>query len=178
MSEKKLTSENFETIFATNLLGGFELTQILLPALAAGGSDDDPARVINVSSGGMYAKKLKVEDMENDPATFDGVDLYANTKRGQVFLTELWAAKYSGVVPVQFFSMHPGWAITPGVETSLPGFFSKMQGMMRTAEQGADTINWLAVADKTKLKSGEFYFDRLVAQFVFSLPTVLQFHLY
>jgi hypothetical protein len=40
--------------------------------------------------------------------------------------------------------MHPGWADTPGVATSLPGFRRLTAPLLRSPEQGADTIIWLS----------------------------------
>lgn len=88
--------------------------------------------------------------------------------------------------------MHPGWADTPGVAKSLPSFsgrywsynwkfshstklsfvflihdslsmYFRFQGKLRTSEEGADTIIWLALQPKEKLVSGSFYFDRAEA---------------
>lgn len=39
----------------------------------------------------------------------------------QVALTEKWADKYKNK-GIGFYSMHPGWAETPGVARSLPSF--------------------------------------------------------
>ena len=43
--------------------------------------------------------------------------------------------------------MHPGWADTPGITDSLPGFSRALGPILRTAEQGADTAVWLLGAD-------------------------------
>jgi dehydrogenase/reductase SDR family protein 12 len=59
--------------------------------------------------------------------------------------------------------MHPGWADTPGVRQALPGFWRRMRRRLRTAEQGADTIAWLAVTPAERLGSGKFWFDRRAA---------------
>ena len=42
----------------------------------------------------------------------------------------------------------------------MPGFHQKMKDRLRTSEQGADTITWLAIADMKKETSGCFYQDR------------------
>jgi dehydrogenase/reductase SDR family protein 12 len=42
----------------------------------------------------------------------------------QVALTERWSEKCSNK-GVGFYSMHPGWADTPGVSKSLPGLSEK-----------------------------------------------------
>ena len=72
------TAEGIETTFATNLLGHFLLTNLLVPKLAASA----PARIINVSSGGMYAQRISVNDLQNARGTYDGAKAYARTKRG------------------------------------------------------------------------------------------------
>jgi hypothetical protein len=56
--------------------------------------------------------------------------------------------------------MHPGWSATPGVRTSLPRFFELLRARLRTPEQGADTIVWLAVSAEVEGQSGGFWFDR------------------
>ena len=57
--------------------------------------------------------------------------------------------------------MHPGWADTAGVQTSLPRFQKYMEKRLRNSDQGADTIVWLAIANHFSLEeSGLFWFDR------------------
>lgn len=41
--------------------------------------------------------------------------------------------------------MHPGWADTEGVRTSLPSFHKTFGSKLRTPEQGVDTVVWLAL---------------------------------
>ena len=106
---------------------------------------------------------MDLQDIEHLPGdSFNGTEAYANTKRAQVYLNQLWAERYRGKQSIRFFSMHPGWARTPGTQGSLPSFFDNLS--LRTAEQGADTCVWLAVADKPSLRdestSGLFFFDR------------------
>uniref|UniRef100_A0A7N2KW27 Uncharacterized protein n=1 Tax=Quercus lobata TaxID=97700 RepID=A0A7N2KW27_QUELO len=79
-----------------------------------------------------------------------------------VALTEKWAEMYKNK-GIGFYSMHPGWAETPGVAKSLPGLSERLSGNLRTSEEGADTIIWLALQPKEKLVSGAFYFDRAEA---------------
>ncbi|NNJ64490.1 MAG: dehydrogenase, partial [Xanthomonadales bacterium] len=52
------------------------------------------------------------------------------------------------------------WADTPGVRGSLPGFYRLTRKVLRTPEQGADTIVWLAAADEAGEVSGKFWLDR------------------
>jgi dehydrogenase/reductase SDR family member 12 len=150
------TREGLELTLATNLVGPFLLTTLLVPRLARSGD----GRVVTVSSGGMYTQKLVVADLTPDPrGAFDGTAAYARTKRAQVVLTELWAERYRGA-PITWSSMHPGWADTPGVRTSLPRFWALTRRILRSPEEGADTVVWLAVCRRLAGESGGFWFDR------------------
>jgi NAD(P)-dependent dehydrogenase (short-subunit alcohol dehydrogenase family) len=74
-------------------------------------------------------------------------------------LTEEWAREWAedGIV---VNAMHPGWADTPGVQAALPEFRSVMRTVLRSAEEGADTIVWLAVATEAGEVSGKLFMDR------------------
>jgi dehydrogenase/reductase SDR family protein 12 len=61
---------------------------------------------INIIKGGMYTEKLNILDLNFLEKPYDGVKYYAQTKRQQVILTEIWAKKYTDI---KFYSMHPGW---------------------------------------------------------------------
>ena len=155
LNQRTTTAEGNETTLATNLLAPYLLTQMLLPRLR----ESAPSRIINVSSGGMYATGLALDDLQYEKSTYDGSRAYARTKRALVVLTEIWAEqlKDSGVV---VHAMHPGWADTPGVAGSLPGFHTITRRLLRTAEQGADTVTWLAAAPEAAKVSGVFWLDR------------------
>jgi len=155
LNRRTTTAEGNEATLATNLLAPFLLTQHLLPRLRKSA----PSRIVNVSSGGMYATGLALDDLQYERSAYDGSRAYARTKRALVILTELWAEqlKSSGVV---VHAMHPGWADTPGVARSLPGFHTITRHLLRTPEQGADTITWLAAAPEAAKVSGAFWLDR------------------
>jgi NAD(P)-dependent dehydrogenase (short-subunit alcohol dehydrogenase family) len=155
LPERTETDEGLEMSFATNLAGHFLLTNLLLPRLAESG----PARVINVSSGGMYAARIDPDDLQFIRRRYTGKAAYASSKRGQVILTEMWPERFPER-EVVFHSMHPGWARTAGVAESLPVFNKLMQPLLRTPAEGADTIIWLAVAEEPGRVSGRFWFDR------------------
>ncbi|KAI9327380.1 hypothetical protein BDR26DRAFT_875532 [Obelidium mucronatum] len=142
-------------------MGTFALTTLLMPVLR--GKSQGGARVVVVSSGGALTAKLDVSDVNSlrfkkPAAGFDGSAVYAQTKRQQIELTEYWAAKHP---EIQFLSMHPGWADTPGVQSSIPQFHNAMKDRLRTSEQGADTIVWAALSEEAKkVRNGAFLFDR------------------
>ena len=57
-------------------------------------------------------------------------------------------------------AMHPGWADTPGVRSALPQFRKITKHVLRSSEEGADTIVWLAVATEAGSVSGKLFLDR------------------
>jgi NAD(P)-dependent dehydrogenase (short-subunit alcohol dehydrogenase family) len=148
------TVDGLEATVQTQVVAPFLLTALLLPRLRT----TPGARVITVSSGGMYTQRLEVDALDPDPATFDGVAAYARAKRAQVVLTQEWArrAHDSGVT---FHVTHPGWVDTPGLRTSLPRFGRLMGPVLRSPEEGADTIVWLAGSQQVR-GNGEFWHDR------------------
>ena len=152
---RELSADGHEVTLATHVLGPWLLTRALLPRLRV--SND--ARVVFVSSGGMYTQRLTLEDHEWRRRPYDGVVAYAQTKRMQVVLAELLADELpAGRMTVS--AMHPGWADTPAVRSSLPRFWNAMQRRLRTPAEGADTVVWLAASPSAKGRSGFFWFDR------------------
>ena len=152
--ERSVSADGIELTLATNVVGPFLLTNLLIPLLR----DSAPARIINVSSGGMYTQKLRVDDLQSERGQFDGPTVYARTKRAQVILTEVWAEQLAGT-GVVVHSMHPGWSDTPGVRSSLPHFYQVTRPLLRTPGQGADTIVWLGAAAEPGRSSGRFWHD-------------------
>ena len=144
-----------EMTLTTNLVGPHLLTRRLTPHL----KNSDDGRLIFVSSGGMYSERLSVQKLQMPAAGFDGVTAYARTKRAQVVIAELLAEELAQTA-ITVSSMHPGWADTPGVKRSLPTFRRITRTILRNAEQGADTIVWLAAAQAPRGQSGKFWFDR------------------
>jgi NAD(P)-dependent dehydrogenase (short-subunit alcohol dehydrogenase family) len=149
------SADGHELTLATHVLGPWLLTRALRPKLLASAD----ARVVIVSSGGMYTQRLSLEDCEWRRRPYDGVAAYAQTKRMQVAMARLLAEDLpAGTVTVS--AMHPGWADTPAVRSSLPRFWSVMHGRLRTPAEGADTVVWLAASGRARGRSGRFWFDR------------------
>lgn len=154
-NERRDAPDGTEATVASQVVGPFLLTGLLLEQLAA----STPARVLTMASGGMYTAALTVSALEMSADEYKGAEQYARAKRAQVTLNEMWAERF-GNLGIRFHALHPGWADTPGVDAALPTFAKVMGPLLRTAEQGADTLVWLA-ADDTPLESnGGFWLDR------------------
>ncbi len=117
------------------------------------------ARVLFVASGGMYTQSLDVDALEMEPGDYSGATAYARAKRAQVVLAEEWAKRLRGD-GIAVHAMHPGWADTPGLETGLPGFRTLLGPILRSPDEGADTIIWLAAAEEPGRITGKFWLDR------------------
>ncbi len=163
--ERHVTADGTEATVASQVVGPFLLTTLLLDRLAASA----PSRVITMSSGGMYAAGLTVSQLEMTPEKYNGTEQYARAKRAQVTLNEMWADRFADS-GIRFHSMHPGWADTPGVDASLPTFSKVMGPLLRTPDQGADTLVWLAADDAPLDSNGRFWLDRR-SRSIHKLPT-------
>ena len=159
LPQRQTSVDGFEMTFATMVLGPFVLTNGLEPLLERTAANTGRARVIFVSSGGMYLQGLHLDDLQTEREPYRGSVAYARAKRAQIVLTELWARRWRDR-GIAVHAMHPGWADTPGVEASLPGFNKIMGPRLRTADEGADTIVWLAASDEAARWTGRFWLDR------------------
>jgi dehydrogenase/reductase SDR family protein 12 len=153
--ERQFSADGHELMFATHVLAPFALTAWLQPLLERSA----PARVINVSSGGMYGQRLPGADLESEHTTYGPKKLYARTKREQVVITEQWAQRLDGT-GVVVHAMHPGWVDTKGVKEWMPVFRALTRPIIRSSEQGADTIVWLGAAPEALQSTGGFWHDR------------------
>jgi dehydrogenase/reductase SDR family protein 12 len=178
--EHQVTVDGLELTAQTHVVAPFLLTAHLLPLLRR----TPGSRVVTVSSGGMYTERLRLDEMEMGADGFDGVKAYARAKRAQVVLNRQWAARTEpepepgepgeagepgapgepgdagDAGGVSFQAMHPGWVDTPGIQAALPVFSQRMGPLLRTPDQGADTMVWLATAQEPLSSNGSFWLDR------------------
>jgi len=147
--------DGIEATLAVLVVGPFALVEGLQPLLRR----TPGARVIAVTSGGMYTQRLDLEDLESRRGKYSGPRAYARAKRAQTALIREWARRYPEV-GVTFVAMHPGWADTPGLADALPRFQRLMRPLLRTPTEGADTIVWLAALADPGQANGRLYLDR------------------
>jgi dehydrogenase/reductase SDR family protein 12 len=156
--ERTESAQGHELALATHVIGPLLLTELLRANLAAAES----SRVVIVASGGMYSAPLDRtigDDVEYRAGEYEGIRAYARTKRLQVTMAELLAGRYASD-GITVHSMHPGWADTPGITESMPRFAKIVAPVLRTAEQGADTIVWLTASPEATATTGRFWSDR------------------
>jgi NAD(P)-dependent dehydrogenase (short-subunit alcohol dehydrogenase family) len=137
--QRTLSAQGHEMTMALHVLGPVVMTDEVLPAMA---DRADGARVILVTSGGMYGQALRDDDPQYLRGDYAPATAYARSKRAQVELLPVLQERWGGR-GVDVHATHPGWADTPGVQSSLPAFRRLTAPILRDAAAGADTTVWL-----------------------------------
>ena len=126
------TEEGIESQFATNHIGHFLLTNLLMPRILAANSG---ARIVNVSSSAYRLARRPAGDEYNfsNGATYTPGKGYHQSKAANVLFTKSLAQKLEPHA-IQAFSLHPG-----SIETGLRRHVSKtaMAEALRKAEEAA-----------------------------------------
>jgi NAD(P)-dependent dehydrogenase (short-subunit alcohol dehydrogenase family) len=154
---RRLGPDGIELVWATNVLGYFHVTELLLPLLRAAGK----ARVVNVAS--QLAGGLDLSDVQFARRPWSGRAAYAQTKQADRMLTWALARRLSGT-GVTANAMHPGFVASEifgkggGPISLAASVYSKLRG--RRPEEGADTVVWLAASPEVEGRSGLFWIDR------------------
>ena len=154
---RKVSPDGVELVWATNVLGYFEVAELLRPALEAA----DKARVVNVAS--QLAGGLDLADVQFERRRYFGRSAYAQSKQADRMLTWALARRLSGT-GVTANAMHPGFVATEifgkggGLVSLFASLYSKLRG--RRPEEGADTVVWLAASPDVDNRSGLFWIDR------------------
>ena len=139
------SAQGHELTMSLHVLGPVLMTDLLARVLAP------DARVLFVTSGGMYGQALRSDDLDYLDGDYSPTTAYARSKRAQVELLPLLEQRWSGT---HVYATHPGWADTPGVQESLPGFRRLTRPVLRDAEGGAETTVWLAATDPAPVGGG------------------------
>jgi len=144
---RRESPDGIELTFATNVLGYFLLTALLLDSLRRAPA----ARIVNVASKMAYG--LDLDDVEFKRRRYDPSTAYAQSKQADRMLTWFLARQLKGT-SVTANAMSPGAVNTALLHALAPGF----RGV--SPAQGADTAIWLATSPDLKGVSGRFWSDR------------------
>ncbi|XP_076315001.1 retinol dehydrogenase 11-like [Tachypleus tridentatus] len=157
LPERTLTAEGYEMTFATNHLGHFLLTNLLLDML----KKCAPARIITVSSINYKLGVINFDNL-NSERYYTSDIVYSHTKLANILFTRELANRLAGT-GVTAYSLHPGLVHTDifrhyhGVRRFLVDVIVSMYG--KTAEEGAQTTIYLAMAPGIESLSGEYFAD-------------------
>eukprot|EP00092_Neocalanus_flemingeri_P010039 GFUD01010820.1.p1 GENE.GFUD01010820.1~~GFUD01010820.1.p1 ORF type:complete len:337 (+),score=131.72 GFUD01010820.1:69-1079(+) len=141
--DRKETEDGFESQLATNYLGHFLLSHLLLPLLERTGQADTPARIVNVSSVAHYCGSWMDFSDLHLRKLYSPEQAYGNSKAAQImFTSHLSTMLQSSQAPVQVVSLHPGVVYTDlYTNVTWVKIFSLIAKLlMKTAKQGGDTL--------------------------------------
>jgi NAD(P)-dependent dehydrogenase (short-subunit alcohol dehydrogenase family) len=155
--KRAITVDGIETVFAVNHLAYFLLTHLLLERLTISGS----ARIVNVASDAHRWGNLDFDDLQNT-RKYRAMRVYGQSKLCNILFTRELACRIaSGGVTVN--CLHPG-----GVATGLGwnnGWWAvliakTLRPFLRTPEQGADTVVYLATSPEVAAVNGKYFSNR------------------
>jgi len=157
---RRETQEGFEYQLCTNYLGHFLLTHLLLPLLVTGGSAEQHARIVNVSScAHLLGSWLDLTDFQLKKMYFPE-QAYGNSKACQILFTgSLTRLLQERRNPVRVYSLHPG-VVYSGLYSNIPGFKCiglLAQLVMKSVKQGSDTLVQAALDPSLESQEGGLY---------------------
>jgi retinol dehydrogenase 14 len=156
-SKRTESPDGIETTLAINHLAPFLLTNLLLERL----EESAPSRVITVSSEAQRWGKMDFEDLQSR-RKYRGFPVYGMTKLANIMFTYELAERLNGT-GVSATCLHPGSVGTNFGQNNrgpMALFFRTFKPFMRSAEQGADTLVWLASSPEVDGVSGKYFSDR------------------
>jgi retinol dehydrogenase-14 len=148
------TVDGVETVFATNHLGPFLLTNLLLPVLKASA----PARIVTVSSGAQAMGKLDFDDLQSVHG-YGEIRAYNASKLANILFTYELARRIQGT-GVTANAVEPGFIKT---NLKVPFPFSIFSFMRGKAVDGAKPSIFLASSPEVEGVSGAFFSNKGVA---------------
>jgi retinol dehydrogenase-12 len=157
LSRRTETPDGIETTLAVNHLAPFLLTNLLLDVL----KESAPSRVITVSSEARRRAEIDFDDLQSE-RHYRAFRVYGMTKLANILFTYELAERLRGTGVVAN-CVHPGAVNTNfGKNNRNLGtlLFRAFKPFMRTPEQGADTIVYLASSPEAGRMSGEYLTDR------------------
>jgi retinol dehydrogenase 14 len=156
-SKRTESPDGIETTLAINHLAPFLLTNLLLERL----EQSAPSRVITVSSEAQRWGNMDFEDMQAR-RKYRGFPVYGMTKLANIMFTFELAERLDGT-GVAATCLHPGSVGTNFGQNNrgpMALFFRTFKPFMRSPEQGADTLVWLASSPEVDGVSGKYFSDR------------------
>jgi len=162
------TGEGWELQLATNHIGHFLLTCLLVPALRSAA----PARIINLSSAGHRLGSVDFEDPHFENREYDKWEAYGQSKTANIFFTQELDRRLAES-NVRAIAVHPGMIMTELGRHLTP---EDVQDLMsradpeagrptfKSVEQGAATSVWAACASELEDQGGIYCENCGIAQ--------------
>ncbi|KAF9953818.1 hypothetical protein BGZ72_005112 [Mortierella alpina] len=156
-----LTKDGFETQFGVNHLGHYLLTMELLPVL----NRSSQGRIVVLSSNAMFASHGIPYDNLQSKKKYSRLGYYSNSKLANLlFVKGLKRRLDQAGSRITVNAVHPGTCRTNLFESgvALMRLAQKpLKPLFRSAEEGAMTSIYLALAPELETVSGEFFSDQI-----------------
>src|SRR5579884_3813505 len=165
LSGRRLSEDGYEMTMATNHLGHFLLTNLLLDRLQAGG----PSRVVNVASAAHRgARSVGLDDLQSERSYTD-MAVYSRTKLANILFTVELARRTRGT-NVSAFAVHPGTVRTgwgqDGDARGLTGLAIRAgRAFYVTPRVGAGSLVYAATEPGIESLSGAYLSRAVAGQF-------------
>ena len=153
----RMSADGFELTFATNHLGTFLLTRLLLERMA------DTGRIVTVSSRAHYPGKLDLTQVNNPGARYNARAAYAQSKLANVLHTFALARRLTGT-SITANCLHPGIVATNLLPRWLQVIKPFISHQMFAAERGARTTLYLALSNEVAGVSGRYFDENQAVQ--------------
>lgn len=148
MPRRVTTVDGFELTMQTNHLAPFLLTNLLR---------DRIDRVVTTASRAHTQGRLDPDRLDS-PGWYVPLAVYGTSKQANILFAAEAARRWPDVLSV---SLHPGVVRTRfGGEIAIVGWFYRFAPWLRSPEQGADTLCWLATAPAAEPVNGGYYVNR------------------
>src|SRR5215217_3929694 len=156
-SKRTETPDGIELTLAVNHFAPFLLTNLLLDLL----KKSAPSRIVTVSSEARRGAEIDFDDLQSE-RRYRAFPVYGMTKKANILFTYELAERLQGTGVVAN-CLHPGGVNTNFAQNNRgPGIllFRVFKPFMRTPEQGADTVIFLASAPEAGQTNGKYLKDR------------------
>jgi NAD(P)-dependent dehydrogenase (short-subunit alcohol dehydrogenase family) len=162
--ERHVTPDGLELTFATNVMGYFLLTNLLLDALERAATDTSrTSRIVNIASkysNGLSVTKLDFDDLQTAQGKYSFLRSTPPTMLGRVLFTQELAERLRGT-GVVVNAVHPGLVKHTTLLHDVGGAFRWMTNTFgKSAEKGADTAVWLATSLEAEAVTGRLWAKR------------------
>lgn len=159
-NEYRESTDGVELTFATNHLGAFFLTSLLMEPLKRSAG----ARIVNVSSGTHHGMTNEFR-AQWQPGTYNRKIAYGQSKLANVMFTYELARRLSGT-GITVNAVDPGGVATNlGRNNGLTAWtrhlaYYALKRELLSPRQGADTVVYLASSPEVEGVTGQFFFQR------------------
>jgi NAD(P)-dependent dehydrogenase (short-subunit alcohol dehydrogenase family) len=150
-TKRKLSKDGIELNFATNHLGPFLLTKLLLDTIKS----SSPARIINVASGSHQNASINFDDIEMRKK-FSGYKAYGQSKLANILFTKHLSEQLDGQ-QITVNCLHPGVVATKIFDNLGKIGTAMIKPFMISPEKGAQTSVYLATSDQVSNITGEYF---------------------